>query len=99
MTEGAFDTITDSSLGNSRFDVGGGVQPGLEILQSFAANMNSVVHVAGAAAAGLTATGLFNALTTNASGYAQLALPNNGGTVVFAGLTPNQLHASNFQAG
>ena len=94
-TGAASDTITDG-LGSTVFNVGG-TNAGVEILRQFAANAGSVVDVATASAGGRGSADLFASLQST-SGGAVLNL-SGGGSVLFVGETPNQLHASNFRVG
>ncbi len=97
-TGAASDTIADGA-GYTRFVVGSSVAGqlnGTETISHFAST--SLVDFVPLAAGGQTAGQLFATLHNNGSGFAELDFAS-GGAVVFAGLTANQLHQSNFQVG
>ena len=99
-TGAASDAITDG-VGYSKFVIGSsiaGQANGHETIANFAANSASLVDFVPLAANGQSAAQLFASLHTNAGGNAEIDFLN-GGSVVFQGLVPSQLHLSNFQVG
>ena len=99
-TGAASDAITDG-VGYSKFVIGSSVAGqanGQETIANFAANSASLIDFVPLAANGQSAAQLFASLHTNAGGNAEIDFLN-GGSVVFQGLVPSQLHLSNFQVG